>query len=305
VNDDELLGVLRGLDPVSPGAARTGSAPEPGSDRYHRILERAMHQTELTLTSDDAAGSDDDGAHAPSRVRLRRRRSALLAAAVAIGAVATGALLLGPDGAPSPAAALSRAADVTADVTSLRATLTETRDGNEHRREIAVSGPDMRVESYGTFADGHVEGSTTVLIDDQITQVALDGSIETSTIDDDSERLRPFAASSAAVVDTVLSGGDVTDLGAASAGGVEARRYRIDLDNATRQALAELDPTTLAWFQLDYPDDVTNLDVWVADDLIRRIDITSEIAARGPPTTVTTRVDYFDFNSEVVIDPLG
>lgn len=170
---------------------------------------------------------------------------------------------------------------------------------------MAVAGDDMRIESYGTYADGHVEGSTTVVIDDQITQVALDGSVETSTIDDDSERLRPFAASSAAVVETVLAGGDVTDLGAASVDGVDARHYRIDLDGATRQELAKLDPTALARFQLDHPDEVTSLDVWVAEDLIRRIDITSETSANGRLETVTTRVDYFDFNSHVTTSPLG
>jgi outer membrane lipoprotein-sorting protein len=305
VNDDELLGALRGLDPVSAGAARAGAPPGPGSDRYHQILERAMHPTDLTLTNDNAVGPADS-APAPPPVRRRYRRvAALAAAAVTVGAVATGVGLLGPDGAPSPAAALSRAADATAEVASLRATLTQTGDGNEHRSEIAVSGADMRIESYGTYADGHVEGSTTVVIDDQITQVALDGSVETSTIGDDSERLRPFAASSAAVVDTVLAGGDVTDLGAESVDGVDARHYRIDLDSATRQALAELDPIELAWFELEYPDEVTNLDVWVAEDLIRRIDITSEISANGPPETVTTRVDYFDLNSDVTISPLG
>lgn len=305
MNDDELLGALTGLDPMRTGGADAGAPPDPRSHRYHQILERAMQLTDVPPTNDDAV-RPAERTPTPRPVRRRHRRAAMLAAAAAmIGAMVTGAVVLGVNGGPDPVAALSRAADATAEVTSLRATLTRTGNGQEHRSEIAVSGDDQRIESHGTYADGHVEGSTTVVIDDQITQVALDGSVETSTIDDDSERLRPFAASSAAVVDTVLASGDVTDLGSASVDGIEARHYRLDLDNASRQALAGLDPTQLAWFQLDYPDEITTLDVWVADDLIRRIDITSEVSADGEPATVTTRVDYFDFNSDVTISPLS
>ncbi|MEZ5139982.1 MAG: hypothetical protein R2711_14800 [Acidimicrobiales bacterium] len=49
--------------------------------------------------------------------------------------------------------------------------------------------------------------------------------------------------------------------------------YRIELGTPGVDALRELAPNQVAMFELENPDAVRSLDVWVADDLIRRVDL--------------------------------
>lgn len=111
-----------------------------------------------------------------------------------------------------------------------------------------------------------------------ITQVAPDGSAEYGTVDDPEARLRPFAASSAAVVTAAVDHGEAIELGAETVRGTEATHHRIEPDDATRRALGRSGLGALAWFRLDDVERVTSIDVWVADELIRR---TEAVAAFG------------------------
>ncbi|HEX6166358.1 MAG TPA: hypothetical protein VFZ30_06215 [Acidimicrobiales bacterium] len=119
-------------------------------------------------------------AHMPRRTRSR---AAVAAVAAAVVAATTGVAVLSGGSDPDPAAALTRAAETTAEVTSLRGRFTRVDQYGESHGTLAVAGDDMRIDISGTYTDGRVEGSTTVVIDDQITQVALDGSVEVSTIE--------------------------------------------------------------------------------------------------------------------------
>lgn len=107
------------------------------------------------------------------------------------------------------------------------------------------------------------------------------------------------------MVTAALSGGHVADLGPAEVDGIEADQYRIEADDATREALAELAPTELAWFELEHPQQVTSIEIWVADDLIRRIEVTVDHSDSPTERQVaTTTVDYFDFHADIEITPL-
>lgn len=312
MTDDEMLTALAGLDPVRLHDAVADGPPAPGSTRYDSILERAMEATDVDDTPAATTGPTIPlagrrrGRRAPRRPQRRPSRTVTRALATGAAAVLTaGVVLLRPDGGgTSPAAALTRAAATTAEVTSLRGTLTRVDAYSDTTSTIEVDGDDMRIEVRGTYRDGHVEGSTTVVVGDQITQVALDGSVERSAIGDEDERPHPFGASSAAVVTAALSGGDVRDLGAETVRGVEATHYRIVPDAETREALAALSPGELAWFELEYPDRVTGIDVWVADDLIRRIEVTADLSDDPADDEVdTTTVDYYDFDADITITP--
>lgn len=76
--------------------------------------------------------------------------------------------------------------------------------------------------------------------------------------------------------------------------GVATTRYDIRLSDESVAALSALTPNELAWFELEYPDEVHTLSVWVADDLVQRI----EIVYRDQ---VTTRARFFNFDGNITI----
>lgn len=302
---DELLAAIAAIDPLD-----TGNPPAKGSARYDSILERAMQPTfeQTRHRSNDVDDTDRPAtpARPPSRGQRpsSRARAAVLAVAAAVVTILTAsvALLLPGDGV-SPAAALTRAAATTREVTSLRAELTREDPYGSHRSHIEVAGDDLRIETRGTYADGHVEGSTTTYSGNQAWEQILGGDVQTYVIDDD-ERPAPFAASSAAVVTAALRAGDVADLGQEQVGDVEATHYRIDADDAARRALGELSPGQLGWFELEHPAGVRTIDIWVADDLIRRIRVVQQTdGGTDTPDVVTTTTDFYDFNADIRIEP--
>lgn len=324
----DALDALRRVDPL---AGNGEEPPDKGSARYDSILERAMATTDTddvttttaTPTSHPASASRPTSAAAPmptarptrrqpadtgARVPPRRRRVAAAALAVASAILVAGAVtVLRPDSGLSPAAALGRAAEATADVTSLRGTLTEVNPGSQNTTTLEVAGDDMRIETRGTYSDGHVEGSTTVIIGDESTQVALDGSVEYSTIDGDDERLEPFHTASTAVVSAVVDHGEPADLGTETIDRIDATHYRVVPDDAIRRSLADLDPGVLGWFQLGDVDELRSIDIWVADDLIRRVEVASVYSAEttNVPGEHTTRIDLYDFDADIEIEPLA
>jgi hypothetical protein len=83
--------------------------------------------------------------------------------------------------------------------------------------------------------------------------------------------------------------------------GAESTHYRITPDARSRAALAQLKPGELAWFSLDLeaPAAVDFIDVWVADEIIHRIDI--RFAQDFFLASTSNR--YFDFGANVLISP--
>lgn len=55
----------------------------------------------------------------------------------------------------------------------------------------------------------------------------------------------------------------------------------------------------LAWFELEYPESVTQIDVWVTENLIRRI----RVAAREAGSVTSSTTDFFDFGADIHIEP--
>ncbi|MFN3215125.1 MAG: hypothetical protein ACE367_01370 [Acidimicrobiales bacterium] len=299
MHDDDLIDLLDGLDPVG-----ADEAPEPGSPRYHRILETAMNTTTTdtdtdTTTADRPVADASGGGRAPggsvaSPTFWRSRSSRLFVAAAAVVVLAVGAMTLRPGGTPSAEAQIIRsAADALGEVESLRVTFVDSpADGTGQRRGSAeFSGADFTIwEQYEDY-----ESQWTVVGDTQ--HIVENGELTEEGPVPPEMRMTPFADASAQVLDAAVSGAVITDLGQVEVDGVTADHFRIEMTEASRAALARLTPQEQAWFELEYPQYVEAVEVLVADDLIRQITVTfDEAIGLGVSET-----QFFDFNEPITI----
>lgn len=99
--------------------------------------------------------------------------------------------------------------------------------------------------------------------------------------------------SSAAVVSAALTGSNVVKRGDDTVADVATTRYAIQLTAKSITALSALTPNQLAWFELEYPGEVTGLTVWVSAGLVRQIEIKSGDRA--------TRTRFFNFNGDISV----
>lgn len=285
--DDELLTELTRLDPT-----HHDGPPAPGSTRHHSILEHAMTTT------------------APvERPRRPARRTVLaLGAAAAVVAAIGIAVLVEPGQDPTPASAtevLTSAATTTGDASTLRAAGTYDHGGGHVNTLTSdIDGADYTLSSTTTGPDGSSD-ERTVVIGDQVWEDEGPGGAFLQRTAPPEERNAPFAESSEAVVKAALAGSEVTDLGTEEVRGQETTHYRIALTPRSISALAELTPSQLARFELENPGGVDHLDVWVSDDLIRRIQVVTSSVVMGSdhqlPATAT--IEFFDFGADIAITP--
>lgn len=223
--------------------------------------------------------------------RTSRSRFAVAAiAAVTFAVCAVGASILWID-APSAHAEVLNAAAGLGEAHSLEGERSITAPEAVGRSVIEVSGSDYHVRSEATYADGHVEASERTVIGDQAFESSGDGT-EVSTIDQ-SQRNTPFGEASAAVVRAATTGAIVTRSGSAEVDGLAATRYEVAVGGTATDALSELPPAVLGWFDLENPERVESMTLWVADGLIRQVELVSQ--------EVTIRTRFFNFNGDVEI----
>ena len=98
------------------------------------------------------------------------------------------------------------------------------------------------------------------------------------------------------MITAALQGTDVEPLGTETIRDTTSERYRIVQTDESRTALNELTPFELAWFELESPDAVTQIDVWIADDIIQQITIVD-------PSYGTTTTTFYDFGADINIQP--
>jgi hypothetical protein len=273
--DDE---VLAALDPTLRDAP-----PAPGSPRYQAILERAMTQTLSTAPTSFQP--------APAK----RRWKGWTAAAAGLAAAAVAAVMVLPGQTPSAAAAVLTASDKTAKATTGRAQVVNTGDGagTSSTANAEFNGADVRIV-YPAHANGTM--IVTMLGDKRITSTP-GGAITNEVTVPPSERFTPFARSAADVVRAALSSAaSVQKIGTEKVRGAEATHYRVKLTATSRAALGKLSPSETFWFDLEAPGDVATVDVWVADDLIRRV----KVAGDRNSTT-----EFWDFGSRIEVKRPG
>lgn len=297
---DPLLAALAERDPTV-----TDPPPAPGSPRDRQILERAMTPSATSTTDAPRVGPEPSAPVVPVDRRIPRRTRRLLAlaatgVAAAVLAVVAVTVVGTPGDRPDPVAALTAAAEATGDVDSLRVHATYVDEGGTSTLDAEVDGRDSHLRSW--HEPGHVDEEPggngeewTITIGDQQWS---DEDAEPVTVPDEGRNV-PFPDASEAVLEAALEGAVVTDEGDDDVRGVEATHYRIELGSSGVAALRALAPNQVAMFELEHPEGVTSLDVWVADDLIRRIAHTfEENGATGSAT-----LDYFDFGAAIAIEP--
>jgi hypothetical protein len=198
---------------------------------------------------------------------------------------------------PSAKAAVTAAATATGDVGSLRSEATYD-SGDEPPTHLSgeIDGTDYTSTFRRTGPDGK-ESVTTVTVIGSTRWEEHDGKV-TKSDSPPEENNAPFPQASEAVVKAALTGSDVTDLGTETVRGHDAQHYRIKLTSRSTAALQALDPSALSRFELEYPDGVVGLDVWVADDLIHRIAVRSDWES-GEGSTI----EFYDFGADITIRP--
>jgi hypothetical protein len=285
-SDDELLDLLGPLDPTT-----REHPPAPGSARYRSILELAMQTDpiDLATTTTDTAPSGDRTVPQPHRGPTWRLVMGMAAATVG---VAGGLFVVQSGDAPPAQAAVVSAADALSEITSLEGEVTTSEPGvSEGISRIRVDGDDVEITGETRYADGHIEASTFTVVDG-IGYETIEGRTTSRPLGPD-ERLAPFGRSSAAVISAALVGSEVSEQAADTVDGVSTTRYDIRLTDASIAALSRLTPNELAWFELEYPERVRSLRVWVADDLVHQIGIVHRERV--------TRTRFFNFGGDVTI----
>lgn len=290
-SDDALLDELSQLDPTVADAP-----PVLGSSRYISILEHAMTPSEPMQTIDSTHLDP-----VPDHTRPRRRRIVGAVAAVAAAVIAIMAVVVfEPGRGPAPVSAreaLTTAATATGEVRSLRNVATYD-SGSEPPTHLAgeIDGADY-VSTFRRLGPDGKESVSSRTVIGTTRWDEVDGKI-TKSESPSKENNAPFPEASEAVVKAALSGSKVTDLGTEEVRGQDATHYRIELTEKSKAALSALAPSELARFELEYPGQVVSLDVWVADDLIRRITVRS-----AWETGASSTIEFYDFGADITIRP--
>ncbi|GAA2564283.1 hypothetical protein GCM10010435_40700 [Winogradskya consettensis] len=290
MNGEEEIERLRRLNPVVRSAP-----PAPGSTRFNAILERSMSQTSTLNRLADPA---------PPRRRTRWTVVAGIAtASVAAAVVAAVSLAGGPGQRSAPGtgpvdagSVLLAAAERTEQVSSLRFSQPP-QGGAAFSAEGEVRGANSRIVSKG---EGVTE--TTVVIGSDRYVTSADGTTRKETIPDD-QKLAPFARAAGDLTRAASQDRNVAVVGTEDVRGVKTTHYRLTLPARTSAAdpaspVTELPATELAWFELEGVDSYSapvQVDIWVADNLVRRISGT--VQNQDPLTTV----EFYDFNAPISI----
>jgi negative regulator of sigma E activity len=268
---DSDLDFLRTLDP-----ALHEEPPAPGSARYEAIRAAAIPQ--------------------PQPRRRPRRWIAWGTAATTVAASALATVLVLNGNTTSASAAVLTAADHTGTVTSLRASTTSVIKfpGGASSTLLEVNGKDLKaVTNYGSSV---------------VTFTVVDGvGYETNTDGTPPHKQKltadwipaPFAEATKNVVRAALTDSHVTTTGTDQIRGVKTTHYHAILTDKSRAALAALPVRQTAQLNVEQSkpplpaDQLITLDIWVADNLIRKI--TTETPER------TTTTEYYDFNHQTPI----
>lgn len=284
ITDDGLKSALSVADPT-----RSDLPPAKGSRRYSSILEAAMRSEPAK------AGLDARDRKRTTQTWWSTRRLALTAAAVVVVLAALTWGILRPGHEPSAVAAVQAAAAKTGGSQTLRANLTiERPDGSSSITRGEMNGPDVRIATEHRSTDGQVTSEAIIVVGDTMWETTTAGETTKSAVAPD-DRLVAFGEACEAVLNAALRAEQVTDAGADTVRGTEAKHYSIAVDSAARSALEGLSPGELAWFELEYPNEVATIDVWVANGLVHRITV------RGEMGTSTT--DFYDFGANLTIQP--
>jgi hypothetical protein len=160
---------------------------------------------------------------------------------------------------------------------------------------IRVDGDDVDFVVETRFADGRATRYEGAAIDG-IQYITVGGRTEASPLRAGDVFETPYGQASAEMIVAVLDGATVTEGGQETIAGVLTTRYDIALTAQSIASLTAVPQSSLAWFDLDNPDEVDRLTVWVADGLIRQVMVDHD-------STATTGATILNVNGEITIAP--
>jgi hypothetical protein len=317
-HDDSLLKRLASIDPT-----RIDTEPHKGSSRYNSILEAAMNTGQDTHQTDYTAK--------PATRSHWRSRLAIAAAATVVIAAVTSGIVLSRVGQPvAYAEVIQAAATNLGQATTLRSTLTSrfslySANGDPRDKldtyTMEVEGTSLKATITEKWENAEPETFTLTIIGDRGWQAGPDGSVTSDTLPTVPEaRLAPFTEASKALLDTVVAGAGISDLGKETVRDRPSTHYRLDPTSTTKARLAALPKPVLNWFFLTYVglENVTVVvDVWVADGQIVRVAVDEkrrdelkfdpatndwEADVEGDAHT-TTIVEFYDYGADIHVVP--
>jgi hypothetical protein len=266
---DDVLDRIAELDP-----ARFEEPPAPGSARHRTILEAATV---------DAAGAVP---------RPRRVRWAAGAAAAIVAAGAGAVVVWGSGDEQTAEAAVRAAAEALDEVTSFQAEVVEEGgDFSALTARLRVDGDDFEFKLDSREHDGRIEHSVITVVDGVQYLTIEDGPPERSTLAPEDGLDSPYGRLSGALL-AALEGADVDEAGPEVVAGVDTIRYDITLTERSVAALSALAPELPGF---EDPHGVDRMSVWVADDLVYRIDVAFDDGR-------TLAATFSNLNGDIEID---
>lgn len=268
--------------------------PAPGSARYQAILERSMSPNTV------------------SPIKSRRTAWTFAAAGASAAAIAAFALVGNNAGAtPTPGAAgpadvssmLLVAAETTQEVTSMKVSAERvSKDGSNYTFTAEVDGTDYTLAQKSEDGD-----SARTVIGDQMWETDTTGSTHKATLSAE-DHLTPFPEAAGNVVRAIAEDPNVKTVGTEKIDGLETTHYQLRIAAGTAEEdlpkVDRLPEQDLFWFDLE--DEIgrsgdQSLDVWVADNLIRRVSFSVENADRAMDQAFVRTTDFSDFDADITI----
>lgn len=254
-----------------------------------RVDELTQRIAQLEEPLPQAERNQGDRGHVPSTGRPTRRR-ALTAAAAVIVLIASATVLA--TRTPSAEAVVRSASTDLRTTRSLKAQLARTTTAGKSATSLVAAGDTFHLRTSTQFTDGRSEASEQTYVDGYLYERVGETTTRTPA---EPERLpAPFAQSSAAIIEAAATGADIAGVAATTRDGTAATRYDIALTPKSRRALSRLQPNQLAWFELENPDQVELLQLWIVDDEVREVRARSDATALSitfqrpnTPSTIT------------------
>jgi hypothetical protein len=191
---------------------------------------------------------------------------------------------------PSQASVVLAAAEQFGSVDSMRADETYTSQlGKVTSSQVELDGTNVKITQNRSAEDG---GRLVITLINGRRYAQAGGHLSSVAATGDNT-LAPYPGAARDVVKTVAGDSEVTKVGAGEVRGTKATHYHLDMPDAARQKLSRLPKTELAWFDLDSPQDVTSVDVWVTGKTLRRITVNAGFR--------TSDAVYYDFGAPITI----
>lgn len=280
-------------------AASIRADPEAWLDREHHDADDDTSVTgipslhEFNEPATEATATDPPHPHS-IRAQKTRARYALVAAATVTIAV-LGVIVLATH-TPSAQAAVFEAATALGDIRTMEGHLVISSPAGIVTSTIRVDGKAFEARTRSTFTDGRVETSEQTVVDGFLYET-INGQT-TRTPQGPGQQLSAFADASAALIKAVSTDAAIQSLPPDDIDGELVERYDISPENDAVDAIARLDQGQLSWFELEYPDQVDTVSLWVHDGIVRQLEIRTGQS--------TTRISFENLNGEIdIVAPPG